>query len=126
MAQEMDAGDAQIYLLRAAICGSVDTSPAAALDWVASVKDTSLREPLIASAFQSYTLIDPASAATWLLSDVNSESLVNETAVNILGTWVTRNPAEAADWASRFPEGNTDPTGGVAHGDVRERRHELG
>jgi hypothetical protein len=107
LAQEMDPGDAQINLFRAAVSGWVDSNPAAALDWVASIKDSSLREPLIAAAFQSYALIDPASAATWLLSDVKSDSLVNEASLNILETWVTKNPAEAANWASRFPEGNT-------------------
>lgn len=107
LAEEMNPGDAQTNLLRAVACSWVDTDPVAALDWVAGVKDPSLRERLIASANQSYALTDPFHAATWLISDVKSDGIVKEAALNILGTWVAKNPEQAAKWASQFPEGDT-------------------
>lgn len=107
LAEKMNSGDAQTNLLRAVACSWADTDPVAALDWVAGVKDPSLRELLIASANQSYALTDPFHAATWLISDVKSDGILKEAALNILGTWVAKNPEQAANWASQFPEGDT-------------------
>lgn len=105
-AQQMKPGEGQTNLLRALACRWVDNDPVAALDWVSAIPDPSLREPLVASALQSYALSDPANAATWLISDVRSGRIAKEAALNILEIWVEKNPAEAAGWASQFPEGD--------------------
>jgi hypothetical protein len=107
VAQQMHPGQAQTFSLQAVACNWVSTDPNAALGWVASVSDPSLREQLIASAVQSYALTDPAQAATWLVSEVKSSQLANDAALNILKTWVAKDPAQAADWVAQFPEGNT-------------------
>jgi hypothetical protein len=106
LAQQMNPGDTRTNLLRSVVSGWVGTDPAAAIDWVGSVPDPSLREQLVASVVQSYALADPAQAADWLVQEVKSEAVLNDAALNILGTWVASDPAAAADWASRFPEGN--------------------
>jgi hypothetical protein len=107
LAQQMHSGDAQKNLLQSVACNWVGTDPGAALNWVASVQDPSLREPLIASAVQSYALTDPTQAASWLVSEVKSDAIVKDTALNILKVWAVKNPAEAANWVSQFPEGDT-------------------
>ncbi len=107
LAQQMKPGDAQTNLLRAVVCGWVSTDPNAAMNWVANVQDPSLREQLIASAVQSYALTDPAQAAAWLVSEVKSDGIVKDSVLNILNTWVTIDPAAAANWAAQFPEGDT-------------------
>jgi hypothetical protein len=106
LAEQMKPSDAQTNLLKSVACAWVDTDPVAALDWVASVNDPQLREPLIASALQSYALADPRNAATWLVSDIKSSGVAKDAALNILATWVTKSPADAADWVSLFPDGD--------------------
>jgi hypothetical protein len=106
LAQQMKPGDAQTNLLRAVACGWVSKDPNAALDWITSVTDPTLREQLTASAVQSYAVTDPAQAAIWLVQEVKSGELVKAAALNILNTWVITDPAAAADWAARFPEGD--------------------
>jgi hypothetical protein len=107
LAQQMNPGYVRTCSLQAVVCNWVGADPDAALDWVASVQDPSLREQLVASAVQSYALTDPAQAATWLLSEVKSPQVVNDAALNILKTWVVKDPAQAANWVAQFPEGNT-------------------
>jgi hypothetical protein len=106
LAQQMNPGDSQVNLLKAVACNWITTDPTTASDWVASVKDSSLREQLIASSAQSYALTDPARAATWLVSEVKSDAIMQDAALNILKIWVVKNPAQAASWASQFPDGN--------------------
>jgi hypothetical protein len=107
MAQQMHPGPAQTYSLQAVACNWVSTDPDAAMGWVASVQDASLREQLIAASAQSYALTDPAQAAAWLVSDVKSPQIEHDAALNILRTWVTKDPAQAANWVAQFPEGST-------------------
>ena len=107
VAQEMNPGQAQTSSLQVVATNWVGADPQAALAWVSSVQDPSLREPLITSAAQSYALTDPAQAATWLVSEVKSPELVKNAALNILKTWVVKDPAQAANWAGQFPEGAT-------------------
>ena len=107
VAQQMKPGHAQTCSLQVVVCNWADSDPNAALAWVANVKDPSLREPLMASAVQSYALTDPAQAATWLVSEVKSPQIVDDAALNILKTWVVKDPAQAADWVAQFPGGNT-------------------
>lgn len=107
VAQQMKPGQTQVHVLQTVASDWVSTDPDAALGWVAGVQDPVLREPLIASAVQSYALTDPAQAATWLVSEVKSPQIVNDAALNILKTWVVKDPALAADWVVQFPEGHT-------------------
>lgn len=107
LAQQIGSGDALTNSLRSVANAWVSADPEAALKWVTSVKDPALREQLIASAVQAYALTDPAQAATWLISEVKSEAIVKETAINIVETWVAESPADAANWVSQFPEGET-------------------
>jgi hypothetical protein len=106
LAQQMKPGDAQTNLLRGVVCGWVSTDPNAALDWINSVNDPLLREQMTASAAQAYALTDPAQAAAWLVSEVKSDGVIKDSALNILSTWVTIDPAAAANWAAQFPEGD--------------------
>lgn len=82
------------------------TDPQAVFDWVGNIKDLALREQLIASAVQSYAITDPLQAASWLVSEIKSDAIVKDAALNILNTWVATDPAAAANWVSLFPEGN--------------------
>lgn len=107
IAQQMEPGDAMTNLLRGVVSGWIGTDPKGALDWINSVNDPSLREQMIASAAQTFAQIDPAQAATWLVSEVKSEGIVKDSALNILDTWVTTDPAAAASWATQFPDGDT-------------------
>ena len=107
LAGQMKPGDAQINLLRAVACSWVSTDPNAALDWITSVKDPALREQLVASAAQSYALTDPALATAWLVSMAKSDAVVKDATLNIIQTWVTKDPASAAEWASQLPDGDT-------------------
>jgi hypothetical protein len=105
LAQQMNPGDARLNLFRTVACNWVATDPNAAFQWVAGVTDSTLREPLIVATMQSYALTDPAQAATWLVSSVNSDEAVKEATLNILKTWAAQDPAQAAAWVSQFPEG---------------------
>ena len=107
MALQMNPGDAQTDLLKAIACAWMDSNPQATVNWIASVKDPNLSDQLIASAAQSYALIDPAQAATWLVSDVKSQEVVEEAALNIISSWVIKDPLGAADWVAQFPNGQT-------------------
>ena len=107
LAQQMKPGDAQTDLLRAVACGWVSADPNAALDWISSVKDPAMREQVVASAAQSYALDDPAQAVAWLASSVKSDQIVKDSTLNIIQTWVTKDPAAAANLVSQFPDGDT-------------------
>lgn len=111
LAQQMQSGNAQTYLMQAVASNWISTDPNGALDWINSVTDPAMRDQLIASAAQSYALTDPVQAATWLVTSVNSSQTVNDATLNILRTWVTKDPAQAADWVSQFPEGSLQVNG---------------
>jgi hypothetical protein len=111
LAQQMQPGDALTNAMQAVACNWASTDPNAALDWINSVTDPAMRDRLIASAAQSYALTDPALAATWLVTSDNSDQIVNDAALNILRTWVTKDPAQAADWVSQFPGGSVQASG---------------
>lgn len=106
LAGEMDSGGAQTNLLRSAACKWISTDPNAALNWIISVNDPSLREQLIASAAQSYALTDPSLSMDWLVSGVKSDAVARDAECNILQTWVSTDPASAANWVSGLPEGD--------------------
>lgn len=107
MARQMKPGEAQTNLLKAIACAWMDADPQAAGNWIASVNDSNLGDELIASAAQSYALTDPLRAATWLVSDVKSEEIVQKAALNIVSTWVIKDPQGAANWVAQFPSGLT-------------------
>jgi hypothetical protein len=107
LAQEMAPGKAQENLLQTVGCNWVETDPNAALSWVAGVSDPVLRDKLVASAVQAYALVDPAQAATWLVSEVKSGEIINDAAVNITESWAAQDPAAAAKWVAQFPQGDT-------------------
>jgi hypothetical protein len=107
LAQQMTPGNDQTSLLQSVACNWAANDPNAALDWIASVKDPSLRELLAASAAQSYALTDPALATAWLVSMAQSDAVVKDATLNIIQTWVTKDPASAANWASQLPDGDT-------------------
>jgi hypothetical protein len=52
-------------------------------------------------------LTDPAQAAAWLVSEVKSPQMANDAALNILKTWVVKDPPQAAGWVAQFPDGST-------------------
>jgi len=107
LAQQMEPGDARTNLFRAVVSGWIGTDPNAALNYIASINDPSMREQMLASATQAYAQTDPALAASWLVSQVKSPEIVNDSALNILSTWVITDPIGAANWANQFPEGDT-------------------
>ena len=107
MALQMNPGDAQTNLMKAIACAWMGSDSQATVNWIASVKDPYLRDQLIASAAQSYALTDPAQAATWLVSDVKSEEVVEKAALNIISSWLIKDPQGAADWVGQFPNGPT-------------------
>ncbi len=107
LAEQMNLGNDRTSLLQSVACDWAASDPNAALDWIASVKDPSLREQLVASAAQSYALTDPALASAWLVSMAKSDDLVKDSTLNIIQTWVTKDPASAAKWVSQFPDGDT-------------------
>jgi hypothetical protein len=107
LAQQMASGNEQTSLLQSIACNWVTSDPNAALDWITSVKDPSLQAQLVASAAQSYALTDPALAMKWVASMAESDAIVKDATLNILQTWVTKDPAGAANLASQLPEGDT-------------------
>jgi hypothetical protein len=107
LAQQMTPGNDQTSLLQSIACNWVTSDPNAALDWIASVKDPSLQEQLVASAAQSYALTDPALAIAWLATMAKSDAVVEDATLNIIQTWVTKDPAGAANLASQLPDGDT-------------------
>lgn len=107
LAQQMTPGKAQENLLQSVACNWVETDPNAALNWVAGVSDPALRDKLVAAAVQGYALVDPAQAATWLVSEVKSDQIINDAAVNITESWAAIDPEAAAKWAALFPQGET-------------------
>lgn len=107
LAQEMDPGKSQTCFLQSVACNWVASDPNAALDWINNVSDPSLKEQLVASAAQSYALTDPAQAMTWLASSVQSDQIVKDSALNIIQTWVTKDPAGAANLVAQLPDGDT-------------------
>jgi len=111
LAQQMNAGSAQLNLFQAAACNWAGTDPNAAFQWVAGVTDPVLREHLLAATVQSYALTDPAQAATWLVTSANSPDAVQTAALNILKTWAAQDPVQAAAWVSQFPEGTVKTAG---------------
>ena len=110
LAQQLPPGPAQTNVLQAVACNWIATDPNAALDYINSVTDPAMKDRLTAAAAQSYALTDPAQAAAWLVSSVNSDEVVNAASLNILQTWVTKDPAQAANWAMQFPEGKMQAT----------------
>lgn len=107
MAQRMNPGEAQTNLLKAIACAWISSDPQATLNWISNLKDPHLSDELIASAAQSYALTDPAHAATWLVSEVKSEEVVEKAALNIISSWLIKDPQGAADWVAQFPNGPT-------------------
>lgn len=105
LAQRMDAGQSQTNLLQTATYDWISRDPNAALDWILSVNDPSLREKLIAIGSQAYAATDPRLAADWLVSTVKSDETLNDAVVHVVDAWTTKNPAEAAQWVSALPAG---------------------
>lgn len=105
MAMQMKPGEARTNLFKAIACAWMNADPPAAVNWIAGVKDPNLSDQLIASAAQAYALTDPAQAATWLVSDVKSEAVVETAALNIISSWLIKDPQGAADWVAQFPDG---------------------
>ena len=93
--------------MQSVACNWVETDPNAALSWAAGVSDPALRDKVVASAVQAYALVDPAQAATWVVSEVKSDQAINDAAVNITESWAARDPAAAAKWVALFPAGDT-------------------
>lgn len=107
MALQMKPGEAQNNLLKAIVCAWMESNPQATRNWIASVKDSNLSDQLVASAAQSYALTDPVQAATWLVSDVKSEEVVEKATLNILSSWLIKDAQGAANWVAQFPNGYT-------------------
>src|SRR5215469_6942952 len=106
LAQQMTPGNEQTSLLQSIACNWVSSDPNAALDWITSVNDLSLREQLIASAAKSYAMTSPQLAANWLVSTVDSSDTVKDGLLNITETWSSTDPAAAANWVAQFPDGD--------------------
>jgi len=77
--------------------------PRAALDWIAQVNDAALREGLLAVGAKAIAATDPDLAAGWLVTAVKSEKILNDTALSIIESWATQDPAKAARWVALFP-----------------------
>jgi len=107
LAKQMTPGKTQENLLQSVACNWVETDPNAALNWAAGVSDPVLRDKVVASAVQAYALVDPAQAATWLVSEVKSDEVLNESVVNITESWAAQDPSAAAKWVAMFPTGDT-------------------
>jgi hypothetical protein len=110
LAQQMTPGNEQTSLLQSIACNWVTSDPNAALDWITSVKDPSLQEQLVASAAQSYALTDPALAMKWVASMAESDAIVKDAMLNIIQTWIIKDPAGAANLVSQLPDGDTKLT----------------
>ncbi|HLX68305.1 MAG TPA: hypothetical protein VKV04_01645, partial [Verrucomicrobiae bacterium] len=106
-AEQMTPGDAQENVLRSVACDWVEKDPNAALEWVAGVQNPALRDQLVASAVQAYALVDPAQAATWLVSEVKNDAMANNAAANIAESWAAKDPEAAAKWVAMFPAGDS-------------------
>jgi hypothetical protein len=107
LAQRMNPGIAQTNVLRSVAYDWMSRDPDAALDWILNVNDPPLRETLIAAGAEAAAATDPDLAAGWLVSTVKSEGILNDTALHIIETWIAKDPAGAANWVARFPDGST-------------------
>lgn len=76
--------------------------PEKALAWMMTLPDPDLREELVAVGAKAIAVTDPDLAAQWLSTSVNTESLFNDTALSLVQTWASKNPAQAAIWVARL------------------------
>lgn len=107
LAQRMNPGPPQTSLLQTVACDWIGRDPAAAMGWIMSVNDPSLRDQLVAAGAKSMATTDPDQAADWLVTTVQSEQVLHDTALSIVETWAAQDPAMVAGWVTQFPDGST-------------------
>lgn len=110
LARQMQPGPDRTNVLQTIAYDWVGADPTAAMNWIASVTDPTLRESLTAAGAKALAATDPDLAAGWLATAVQSVGTLNDTALSIAEIWVTQDPAKAAAWVTRFPAGNTRET----------------
>ncbi len=103
LARRIHSGPTQVDALQTAAYDWMARDPAAASAWIVKVDDRPLREALLSAGARAIAHSDPDLAAGWLVSAVKSESLLTDTALSVVETWSSRDPARAAAWVANFP-----------------------
>lgn len=105
LALKLRPGEIQNGVLQAAAYDWARRDPSAAEDWAEHMDDPAMRDQLIASAARGLSETDPRGAADWLVRSVRDQSLLADTAQQIVRSWAAAEPAAAADWVASFPSG---------------------
>ncbi len=103
IAQRLPTGAVQKDVLETLAYAWITQDPRAALDWITQVNDPALREGLYAVGAKAIASTDPDLAAGWLVTAVKSESILNDTALSVIESWVAQDPAKVAKWVALFP-----------------------
>lgn len=105
LAERLSVSAARTSALETAAYAWYTQDVAAANAWANTAGDLELRERLLAVGSKAIANADPDLAAGWLATAVKSEPLLTETALSVVDRWVDQQPAKAAAWVARFPEG---------------------
>jgi hypothetical protein len=103
LAWRLNAESVRTNVLQTVTTDWITHEPRAALDWIIRVNDGALREGLLAAGAKAIAATDPDLAAGWLVSAVKSEKIPHETALSVIESWATQDPAKAAKWVALFP-----------------------
>ncbi|MGC4073981.1 MAG: hypothetical protein QM760_16015 [Nibricoccus sp.] len=104
IAQMMNAGEEQTNALEMSAFVWFGRDFSAAANWTNSIDNPLLREKLLALSAKAISVTDPDLGADWLTKAVKSESLLTETALDIIDLWADRSPSQAANWLAHMTD----------------------
>jgi hypothetical protein len=79
--------------------------PKEAAKWASQIGDQSFRERVLAGIATTWGETDPILAAGLALSSLSPGRQQNDAVMGIVQRWVQKEPAAAAGWVAKFPEG---------------------
>lgn len=77
----------------------------AALDWARKVPDDTQRGALLNRVAFALAQSEPLAAATLVATEIPGGTAQDQAALTVVYQWALRDPASAATWVSRFPDG---------------------
>jgi hypothetical protein len=104
-AQQLRSAELRTGLLELATKEWARRDAEAAGLWVGEVPDLKLQEQLRGALAVGYADIAPEFAAGWIVATLPPGKTLERSAAEIAGAWARQDPAAAAAWIERFPEG---------------------
>jgi len=105
IAQQYDFGDQKSALMEKLVNDWAGRDATTALAWAKTIPDETLRATLIGRIASVMAQADPATAADLVVSELEPGPAGNQAAIQVINQWAQRDPASAAEWVSRFPDG---------------------